>query len=61
MPTQSPDLNLIEHIWDQMKCKLEDKACKNLEELEQAVLQCWQDIDSDTTANFISCVGIVVW
>ena len=37
-------LNPIERIWDK-KRKLEDKACKNLEELEQAVFQCcWQDI-----------------
>ena len=44
----NPNLNRIE--------QLEHKPCKNLEELVQAVFQCWQDIKSDETANLVSSV-----
>ena len=44
-PSQSPDLNPIEHVWEEMKTKLENRPFKNVEELERAIFQCWQVID----------------
>ena len=53
-PSQSPDLNPIEHVWEEMKTKMENRTCKNVEELEGAIFQCWQVIDSRITANLVS-------
>ena len=63
-PSQSPDLNPIEHVWEEMKTKLENRTCKNVEELERAIFQCWQVIDSKITANLVSsmprrCAAII--
>ncbi|MEW8548408.1 MAG: transposase [Candidatus Thiodiazotropha sp.] len=42
-PALSPDMNPIEHVWDQIKRKLDQRnpACRNLNELRAAVLQEW--------------------
>ena len=53
-PSQSPDLNPIEHLWEIMKKKLEDRPCKNIEELKEAIFQIWDSITSDITTNLVS-------
>ena len=37
-----------------MKTKMENRTCKNVEELERAIFQCWQVIDSRISANLVS-------
>ena len=54
--SQSPDLNPIDHIWEEMKAKLENKPCKGIDELKSAIIQCWQDIDSSTTSKLVSSI-----
>lgn len=52
-PPRSPDLNLIEHVWDQLKrrIRLRNPAPENLYELEIAVLEEWQNIPQEFIAN----------
>ena len=40
-PPQSPDLNLIEHVWDILGAKLEGKKPKSLKELEEQLKEEW--------------------
>jgi len=41
-PPQSPDLNPIENIWNQLKIALDKKKLKNEKELEQAIHEEWE-------------------
>lgn len=45
-PPMSPDLNPIEHVWDMLGRRLrrDYPQLHNLEQLTQALLQCWQGI-----------------
>ena len=56
MAVSESRLNPIEHVWEEMKTKMENKPCKNEEEMERAVFQCWQVIDSSITPNLVSSV-----
>lgn len=53
-PSQSPDLNPIEQLWEEMKKRLEHSPCKNLEELKAAIFLCWEGIESEVTKNLVS-------
>jgi transposase len=43
-PPQSPDLNVIENLWDCVKRKVESRAASNLDELWECVLEEWERI-----------------
>ena len=45
-PSQSPDLNPIEHLWEVMK-QLENKPFKNIEELKEAIFETWNNVSRD--------------
>ena len=49
-----PDANPIEHLWELIKKKLEDRPCKNLDELTKAIFKAWNSITADVTANLVS-------
>ena len=55
-PSQSPDLNPIEYLWEVIKEKLETRPRKNLEELKVAIFESWDSIDASVTENFISSI-----
>lgn len=46
-PAQSPDLNPIEHMWKMMKDRLPRKNSRNLNQLENNLQECWNEIDAD--------------
>ncbi|ENN82705.1 hypothetical protein YQE_00926, partial [Dendroctonus ponderosae] len=48
-PARSPDLNVIEPVWDQLKRRIRrrDLTPENLAELENAVLQEWHNIPQE--------------
>lgn len=64
-PSQSPDLNPIEHLWELMKKKLEKRPCKNISELKAALFELWNLITPEETANLVSsmprrCAAVVL-
>ena len=52
-PSQSPDLNPIEHLWEIMKKRLEKRPCKNMDELREAIFETWESITSNTTGSLV--------
>ncbi|CAB5375941.1 unnamed protein product [Rhizophagus irregularis] len=48
-PGQSPDLNPIEHMWDELECRIRTRtnSPKNLEELELLLQECWSQIQRE--------------
>ncbi len=50
---QSPDLNLIEHLWDELKWKLQDRPSTSLPDLTNALLDEWAKITTKTLQNLV--------
>ena len=48
-PSQSPDLNPIEHAFPLLKTKLKGKCPKNKQELKTVAVEAWQSITRDET------------
>ena len=55
-PPFSPDLNPIEHIWDEVERRMKKERPKNETELKQALLRVWQGIGRDVTTNLVHSV-----
>lgn len=55
-PSFSPDLNLIEHIWDEVERRMKKEKPKNEFELKQASLQIWFSIDNDITKKLVDSI-----
>lgn len=53
-PPQSPDINPIEHLWDEIKRRLQKHNIKNKTELKNAILLEWNSITSDVTEKLIN-------
>ncbi|ENN74725.1 hypothetical protein YQE_08692, partial [Dendroctonus ponderosae] len=54
-PARSPDLNVIEDVWDQLKRRFRRRDCtpENFAELENAVLQEWHNIPQEFIINLL--------
>ncbi len=52
-PSQSPDLNPIEHLWEIIKKKMDSTPVKNKEELKDLIFKTWNSITPDITANLV--------
>lgn len=46
-PPNSPDLNIIENAWNQMKKEVEKKIIRNKNELMLAIAQAWSNLGKD--------------
>jgi len=51
--SNSPDLNLIENLWAIVKGNVERRMPKNLNDLEQFMVEEWQNISESTIINLI--------
>lgn len=52
-PPQSPDLNPIEHLWDELERRVRKLSCSTKEELKSALLQAWRNIPSEVLKNLV--------
>ncbi len=41
-PSMSPDLNPIEHMWDILKWKVEERKVSNIHQLHDVVMEEWE-------------------
>ena len=55
-PSFYPDLNPIEHIWDEIEKRMRKEKAKNEFELKQALLKVWYNIGNDVTKKLVDSV-----
>ena len=66
-PPFSPDMNPIEHLWDELERRMKKYHPKNKEELKEILLKEWNNIGTDVTEKLVDsvpnrlyeCVGIL--
>ena len=52
-PSQSPDLNPIEHVWGILDRKAKDRKCNTLDELMDVLRKSWAALPVDTLRSLI--------
>ena len=52
-PAQSPDLNPIEHLWDQLGRRLDRYTPRNKQQLWEIVRDDWYKITTDVTKKLV--------
>ena len=57
-PSKSPDLNPIEHLWDELdrRVRIRQPVPQTLQELQQALQQAWRRILQDRIRRWIECM-----
>ncbi len=53
-PSQSPDLNLIENLWRELKVRVAKRQPQNLNELERICKEEWDKIPPEMCANLVA-------
>lgn len=53
-PPQSPDLNPIEHLWEEVDRKIRQQSITSVETLKKAIQLAWSKISSETTKNLVN-------
>ncbi|GBC22304.1 IS630 family transposase [Rhizophagus irregularis DAOM 181602=DAOM 197198] len=58
-PGQSPDLNPIEHLWDELERRIRAKQNhpKNLGELEELLQECWSEISCEVYQKLVESMN----
>ena len=53
-PARSPDMNPIEHVWDDLQCRVAGRriAFRTLQQLEAVLMEEWENIPQDNIVNF---------
>jgi len=52
-PSNSPDLNPIENLWQIIKDKVERRMPKNIEELKEFLMEEWEATPNETVINLV--------
>lgn len=52
-PAQSPDLNPIEHLWEEMEKRRNDENPRNRQELKDVLQKIWNDIEPDVCQELV--------
>jgi DDE superfamily endonuclease len=52
-PSQSPDLNPIEHLWDHVKREVRKRSPKNIRELREKIMEIWNEITPDLCKRLV--------
>lgn len=53
-PAQSPDLNAIEHIWDELGRQVAQRHFRNIQELKTGLQEEWQKIRPEVCSKLVS-------
>lgn len=53
-PPQSPDLNPIEHLWEELDRRVKKRSISTKAELKVALMEEWQNIGAETTQKLVS-------
>ena len=53
-PSQSSDLNQIEHVWTDLKIAVQQRSPSNLTELERICREEWEKLPKYRCANFVA-------
>ena len=59
-PAQSPDLNPIELLWEELDRKVREKATTSKEEMWNALLESWNNIQQETIKKLIARMPRIV-
>lgn len=52
-PPQSPDMNPIEHLWDELGRRVQKRHITSKTQLKEVLLQEWQNIGADVTKKLV--------
>lgn len=52
-PPQSPDLNPIEHLWEELDRRIRKRVIRNRNDLKTALQEEWNNIPSNVTKNLV--------
>lgn len=55
-PAQSPDLNVIEHLWDELGRRMQNRLCSNKEQLKAALQEEWSKITPDVCKKLVDSI-----
>lgn len=55
-PSQSPDLNIIEHMWAEVKRRYGDYQAKNKTELLEIIQRIWAELSGEYTQKLLKSV-----
>jgi dipeptidase len=53
-PPQSPDINPMEHLWDEIGRKIRTHNVRNKQQLKNAILTEWNAIDPEITKKLVN-------
>lgn len=56
-PAQSPDLNPIEHIWDEMERRMKGRNPSNAQALRELIIETWNSIGPDVTKKLVETIS----
>jgi len=52
-PPQSPDVNLIEHVWSYLETRIRSRPIHNKEDLKKALREEWEKIPASYLASLV--------
>ena len=55
-PSFSPDMNPIEHLWDEIERRMKKEQPKNERELREALMRVWEGIGKDVAKKLVNSV-----
>ena len=55
-PSFSPDLNPIEHLWDEVERRMKKTNPRNVTELKECLVRIWENIESQVCKKLVDSV-----
>lgn len=55
-PAQSPDLNVIEHLWEELARRVYQQKFNTLNQLKEALLEAWNSIEPEVCQNLVKSI-----